>query len=82
MQSAFDVGRMPSIRQVEAIFDATTYSYEAGEYPPLLDAYTASFVSGDGGLLNALTFLKRALELLEVERMRRMVEPWHGKAAT
>lgn len=83
MRTVFDLGPLPSIAQVEAVWDATVFSYEAGDFPDGMDEFTASFVEGDGGLLNTLAYLRRALELLEVERSLRMaeqLEPWHGKA--
>lgn len=90
MQNVFDTGPLPSVRQVEAVYDAVAYSYEAGEFPSDMDQYTANFVAGDGGLLNSLIHLRRALELLEVERDRGLrlaikaagVEPWHGQVKT
>ncbi|QZD99286.1 hypothetical protein SEA_MOOSTARD_98 [Mycobacterium phage Moostard] len=57
--------------QVEAIYNAVGYSYEAGEFPENMDPYTEAFVVGDGGLLNALSALKRALCLLDVQRVER-----------
>lgn len=81
MPSAFSVP-LPSVAQVEAVLRATSYSYEAGEYPDDMDEFTEAFVVGDGGLLKSLICLKRALELLEVERVERarLVEDWHGRA--
>lgn len=69
-------GPLPTVVQVENIIRATTYSYEAGQYPDDMDEYTQRFVTGDGGLLNSLALLKRALALVG---RREVVEGWHGK---
>ncbi|ASR87138.1 hypothetical protein J4T94_gp078 [Mycobacterium phage Krypton555] len=64
-------GPLPTVNQVEAIYQAVGYSYEAGDFPDDMDPYTEAFVVGDGGLLNALSALKRALCLLDVQAAER-----------
>lgn len=55
---------LPSIEQVEELIRVTGYSYEAGGYPDDMSDYARAYIDGDGGLLNALSHLKRALFLL------------------
>lgn len=73
-------GPLPTVAQVEALIRATTYSYEAGEYPANLDVFTQRFTAApDGGLLEALAFLKRAVALLPASKP---VESWHGRCGS
>ena len=55
---------LPTIEQVDELIRITGYSYEAGEYPDEMSDYARAYTDGDGGLLNALSHLKRALCLL------------------
>lgn len=55
---------LPTIEQVEELIRVTGYSYEAGEFPDEMSDYARTYTDGDGGLLNALSHLKRALYLL------------------
>lgn len=57
---------LPTVEQVEEILRVTGYLYEAGGYPDAMSDYARAYVDGDGGLLNALSHLKRALCLLPV----------------
>lgn len=57
-------GGLPTVEQVEEILRVTGYLYEAGGYPDEMSDYARAYVDGDGGLLNALSHLKRALCLL------------------
>lgn len=75
--------------QVDELLRVTRYAYEAGEYPDGMDAYTAGFVEGDGGLLNALCCLRSAVCLIPGvngypgPRGREVpLEDWHGKAVS
>lgn len=61
---------MPTLAQVDAIIDATAYAYEAGDYPDGMDEFTAAYVVGDGGLLNALGHLRRTLVILDAVLVR------------
>lgn len=72
-------GPLPTVAQVEELIRVTTHSYEAGEYPVGMDEYTTKYVTGDGGLLNALHQLKRAVALLPASKP---VEGWHGKCGS
>lgn len=52
---------------VKRVLAATAYSYEAGEYPDGMDADVSAYVTGDGGLMNALTDLLAVLAVLDNE---------------
>lgn len=56
--------------QIKELIDVTHFSYQAGEYPSDLDAFTAKFLDDnpDGGTLVAFQELLKATEKLEAIR--------------